>query len=115
MENNEQPIVEAKPEVTGNAKAYSILAYISILWLIGLLASPEKDLPFVKNHVNNGIILTIISAVSMIIAQIPFVGKIISFIISVITLVFAIMGIVKACKEELFKLPVIGDNFTIIK
>ncbi|MBR5732015.1 MAG: hypothetical protein IKX80_01080, partial [Lachnospiraceae bacterium] len=63
MENNTAPNndkrMATEAELQGNAVIYAVLCYICPLWLIGLLASPEKDSAFVKNHVNNGILLTI--------------------------------------------------------
>ena len=58
-ENQTQPQVNTSEQLPQNAKTFSILAYIGLLWLLGLLISPEKTSPFVRNHVNNGITLTI--------------------------------------------------------
>ena len=52
------PIAES-----GNAKTFSILAYISILWLVGMLVSPEKEDPKVKFHVKQGFLAFILYAV----------------------------------------------------
>lgn len=106
MENFESNVVDTTP--VGNDKLFAILSYIGILWLLGLLITPEKDHAFVKNHVNNGIILTIAGIICGII---PVVG----WIASIVVLVFAIMGIVKAATGELFTIPVIGDKIQIIK
>ena len=49
-----------------NVKLYSILAYIGILWIVGLLVK-EKDNKTVKFHVGQGMLLTILSiAISVI-------------------------------------------------
>ena len=45
-------------QIKENIKAYKILSYIGILWLIGLLV-PEKDDRDLKFHVGQGIILSI--------------------------------------------------------
>ena len=124
MENNEQfndPTMTT-PEAegvygapTGSEKAFAILAYFGILWLIGLLKAPEKDVPYVKNHVNNGIILCIVGVASGVVAAIPVVGWIVSMVVGVASLVFAIIGIVKACQNTTYTLPVIGEKFVLIK
>ncbi|MBQ1292983.1 MAG: hypothetical protein IIY21_03010, partial [Clostridiales bacterium] len=54
-------------QLPSNAKLFSILSYVGILWLLGLLISPEKTSPFVRSHVNNGIIISIMECI-------PFVG-----------------------------------------
>ncbi len=87
----------------GNDKLYAILSYISILWLLGLLIEPEKNHAFVKNHVNNGIWLTILSIACSII---PIVG----WIASIAVLVFWVMGLVNACTGKTFTIPVIGEK-----
>jgi len=43
-----------------NRKLFSILSYIGILWLIGLLVQPEKNDPRVRFHVGQGIMLSIL-------------------------------------------------------
>ena len=52
----QQPMVK-----TDNSKTYSILSYIGILWIVGMVAMPEKLNPRVRFHVGQGIILSIVS------------------------------------------------------
>ncbi len=112
MENND---IETKSASSGNAKLYAILSYFGILWLLGLLIEPEKNDPYVKNHVNNGIILCIAGVASGIIGVIPVIGVFIAGILSVVILVFAIMGIIAAASDKEFTMPLIGDKLQIIK
>ena len=103
MENNSNENINVTTddsEIVGNAVAYSILAYIAILWIIGLVASPEKDTAFVKNHVNNGIVLAIIGAITGVVVCIPVLGWIVGVVVGIAQLVFAIMGIVAAAKSS---------------
>ena len=107
--NNQGPVIDNNPQApAGNGKLYAILAYIGIFWLIGLLAEPEKNDPYVKNHVNNGLILFIAGLICLII---PVVG----WLCSIAVLVFAIMGIVYAAQNRLFTIPLIGDKFSLVK
>lgn len=106
MENQQRP--------ADNSKLYSILAYVLILWLVGLFAAPEKDNPFVKDHVNNGIILTIIGFVVSGLGFIPVVGGIIAWLGGIVLLGVAIVGIVMAAQDKPFNIPVISD-FKILK
>ena len=125
MENNEQfndptmmdSSVGSSYEGTpnGTEKAFAVLAYFGLLWLIGLLKAPENESPYVKNHVNNGIVLTIVGVASGIIAAIPVIGWIVSGVVGVASLVFAIIGIVKACQNTTYILPLIGDKFVLVK
>jgi uncharacterized membrane protein len=79
-------------------KTYNILAYIGILWLVGLLSA--KDQPDVRFHVNQGIILSI----ATLFVWIPVLGQILGIGI----IVLAIMGIIAANKGEQKELPIIG-------
>ena len=88
-------------QLPSNAKLFSILSYVGILWLLGLLISPEKTSPFVRSHVNNGIIISIMECI-------PFVGW-------VRGIICAIMGIIAAAKTQYFTIPVIGDKIKIVK
>lgn len=92
-----------------NSVLFAILSYIFILWIPGLVVEPEKNDPFVKAHVNNGIILTIIEVVAGLFAIIPVVGWIISTIIGIAGLVVMILGIVFAAQKQYFNIPVISD------
>ncbi|MBR1797376.1 MAG: hypothetical protein IJ757_05115 [Clostridiales bacterium] len=107
--NNQGPVIDNNPSpASGNAKLFAILSYIGILWLLGLLIEPEKNDPFVKNHVNNGILLSIGCVICGII---PIIG----WLCEIVLLVFAIMGIVAAAQGNQFSMPVVGDKIKIIK
>jgi len=107
-----------------NTKLYSILAYIGILFLVGMIADPQN--PRVKFHVNQGLILFICSIilgigsmiVGIILAFIPVIGPILSLLIGLaiwaFIIGFAIIGIINVTKDEDKRLPVIG-KFDIIK
>lgn len=105
-------------------KVFGILAYIGILFLVPLLAAPDSQ--YAKFHANQGIVLFItdiilgvcIRIISAILAFIPFIGwvmsALISMVIGIFMLVLLILGIVNACSGEPKKLPVIG-GITILK
>ena len=103
-----QTQVNTSEQLPSNAKLFSILAYISVLWLLGLLISPEKTSPFVRSHVNNGIVLCITGAI---LACIPFLG----WFCEIAVVVFMVMGIIAAAKNQYFTLPIIGDKIKIVK
>ena len=103
-----QTQVNTSEQLPSNAKLFSILAYISVLWLLGLLISPEKTSPFVKNHVNNGIVLCITGAI---LACIPFIG----WIAEIAVVIFMVMGIIAAAKTQYYTLPLFLGNFKIVK
>ena len=55
---SQQPFIPAAG--ADNRKTYSIMAYISILWLFGLFCSPEKFDNRVRFNVGQGIIATVV-------------------------------------------------------
>ncbi len=87
------------------AKGTAWLAYVWILWLVPLLAMKEN--PFAKFHSKQGIVLFLYwIAVAIIGGAIPILGWfIIAPVGSIILLIVAIMGIVKALGGEYWKAP----------
>ncbi len=93
----------------------AVLAYLSILVIIPLLVA--KDDPFVKFHVKQGLVLTIIGLLISVLSMgmmiwifFPIVG-----IINLGLLALSIMGIVNVIQGKEQKLPLMGhlaDNFT---
>ncbi len=112
------------PEDVQKNKVFGVLAYFGILFLVPLLAA--KDSAYAKFHANQGLVLFILSLalsivsgiISAILAFIPFTGWIIASLIatavSIVCLIFMILGIVNACSGEAKKLPIIG-NIQILK
>lgn len=95
-EENNNPNVSEGPK--DNTKLYSILAYIGILFLVGLLA--DKENPVVRFHVNQGLIL--------------FLANLILWCVFPVWIVFMVLGIMNAAKGEMKPLPLIG-GIKIIK
>ena len=99
-----------------NNKLYNILAYLGILWIVGLLAAPnETDVRF---HVNQGIVLTIAwvaaGILNTILAFIPILGWLLGFAVIIFVTVLNIIGLVNAIKGEQKVVPIIG-KFKILK
>lgn len=90
-------------------KTTAIFAYVGyfawIFWIIGFFAGDKEGAKF---DLNQGLVLIIISLVGSLVGFIPVVGTIITCVVGIAGLVFAIMGIVNACKEVEKELPLIG-------
>lgn len=120
---NDENKVEQK-----NVKLYSILAYIGILWIVGVLVK-EKDNKTVKFHVGQGMLLTIMSiAISIInrlvivniftttkyILGVPYtavsgLGVLIESALYLAVFVLMVIGIINAANGKEEELPVIGQ------
>lgn len=112
MEQNTQ-FAQQDVEAT---KGLAWLSYIGILFLVPMLVN--KDSQYTKFHVNQGIVLFIFEIVagiaSGILSFIPFIGWMISGLLSLALLVLAILGIVNSLQGNAKPLPVIG-NIVIYK
>ena len=121
MENNDSinKVTDAVNESVNNGVLFAALAYVPFLWLLGLLIEPHKSNAFVKGHVNNGIIITIIGLAAAILGKvlsfIPVLGTLVGIVLGLIFLALMIMGIYKSVKKQAFLLPVIGDSIKIVK
>lgn len=114
----QQPYVQYDPRDVQQTKSIAWLSYLGILFLIPMFV--YKESPYTKFHVNQGIVLCILDVaggvvlgiVSAILWWIPFVGGIISGLLSltfgVFVLVLMILGIINAATGKAAPLPIIG-------
>ena len=96
-----------------------LLAAIAYVWVLGIVTIIcGKEDPFARYHANQGLVLLIANIASVIVGfilgLIPFIGPIVSWIISIALFVFMILGIINAVKGEMKPLPFIG-GIEIIK
>ena len=94
----------------------AVLAYIGILFLVPLLAAPNSQ--YARFHTNQGLVLflfdIVVGILSAVLAFIPFVGLIVSSLLSLGAFVLMILGIVNAATGKANELPLIG-KIRIIK
>lgn len=97
-------------------KVMAVLAYIGILFLVPLLAAPNSQ--YARFHTNQGLVLflfdIVVGILSAVLAFIPFVGLIVSSLLSLGAFVLMILGIVNAATGKANELPLIG-KIRIIK
>ncbi len=92
---------EDKKDVEEN-KIFAVLAYLSVLVLVPLLA--KKESKFAMFHAKQGLVLLVGWIISWILSFV-FIG----FILDIVMIVFSIWGIVNAATGKYAKLPIIGD------
>ena len=85
-----------------NNKLMGILCYLGILWLIPFLTAKES--PFVKYHLNQGLLVLILGILVAVISWIPVIG----WLCGVIVFALAIIGIVNVVNGKAQELPIIG-------
>ena len=107
-----------------NTKLFSVLAYFSVLWLVGLLADPDN--PKVRFHVNQGILLSIFSAayslamtvLNAAFTYLPFLfifTALLSVLGGAAVLALMVWGIVNAAQDKEEPLPILGTLYTFIQ
>lgn len=102
-----------------DAKVTGIVSYISwVGWLVAFLAGDKEGAKF---HLNQSLVLmicmTVLPIISAVAGFIPVVGTVITLIVglcSLVLLVFWVLGLVAAIKEEEKSLPIIG-NIQLLK
>ncbi len=119
LNNTKDSTSEFDPNDIQQNKVMAILAYLSWLVLIPLLAA--KGSKFARYHCNQGIVLAIAEIIAWVIfgilSDIPYVGWIfvvLNSLISLVCLVFTVIGIINAANGKAKELPVIG-KFNILK
>lgn len=94
--------------MNGN-RTLAIVSYITwIGWLVALLAR-EKDDELVRKHLNQALVLNLISTVCTILSRLGTVLSIIAGVIALICFVFWVMGVVRAVQRSVEPLPFIGE------
>ena len=94
-------------------KVMGVLAYLSWLVLVPLLAAPNS--PYARFHANQGLVLAIIEIVCSVVlgmlSWIPFFGWVFGTVLSllgIVALVFSILGIINAVNGRAKELPLVG-------
>lgn len=98
----------------GRAKVFAILAYFNLLFLLGMLIAPEKNNPYVKNHVNNGILNFIAALVFSAIMIVPIIGPIIGGLGDFLVFVSTVIGIIFAVQGKVLNIPFL-DRIKFVK
>lgn len=106
MENNKT----TKTALGISENIESLLCYV-LGWVTGIVFLVlEKENKFVRFHAMQSLTTFLpLFIISMVIGIIPFIGLIISILITPLGLILWILLMYKAFKGERFKLPVVGD------
>lgn len=112
------PEVKVDSEDASKNKAFGILSYLGILWLVGLIAAPDSR--YAKFHANQGlvlflaeiavnIVLAIIAAIFGVIGHgLGVISSLLYFVVELATVGLVVFGIVYSAKGMAKELPFIG-------
>ena len=92
-----------------NAKVEAVAAYITWIGFIIAIIIGDKSDRYVMTHINQALVINIVSILGGVLAAIPLLGGMIGWLVSVAVCVFAIMGIGRAAAGSDEPLPIIGD------
>lgn len=102
---------EIKKEHIEEGKSIAWLSYLGILLLIPLII--QKDNPYTKFHVKQGLALLIawiiLYIIAIIFSFIPLLRSLLFLAVWIFFLVLAIIGIINALQGKIQKLPLIGE------
>lgn len=88
-------------------KVTGILAYITIIgWIIAYAAGDREGAKF---HLNQGLVIAIAAIANNILALIPIIGTLASFVISIFLLVCIVLGIIAAAQDQEKQVPILGS------
>lgn len=84
-------------------KIYAAVGYIWILCFVPLLL--KKDSAFCQFHGKQALVLFVLEVIGSVVFWIPFFG----WLLFILILVLAILGVIKSMQGEYYKLPIVND------
>jgi uncharacterized membrane protein len=95
--------------MNGNNKTAAIVSYITWIGFLIALCIGDRSDRYVSHHLNQALVLNILSIVGGVLEVIPVIGSIAAGIVSLGVLVFWVMGIYRAATGSTEPLPLVGD------
>jgi uncharacterized membrane protein len=92
-----------------NSNVIAAISYLTWIGFIVALLIRDRGDDFTAMHMNQALVLNIISIIGGILAAVPLIGGIASGIIGLVTFVLACMGIYRAATWSNEPLPIVGD------
>ncbi len=94
--------------LSSDEKGLSVLAYISILFIIPLLAKPDSR--YCRFHANQGLVLFLLgNLVTFALRLVPFGHGVLAWAWGLFSFVLMIIGIINAAQGNTKELPLIGS------
>lgn len=90
-------------------KTAAIAGYITWIGFIIAICIGDRSDRYVAHHLNQALVLNIISVIGGVLGVIPIIGNMASGVVSVAVLVFWVIGIYRAAIGSTEPLPLIGD------
>ncbi len=95
--------------MNGNSKLVGVISYITwIGWIVAFFMRDKSD-DFVRQHINQALILNIVSVISGAVGRLGGIFSLASGFVGLVILVLLVLGIYRAATGDKTPLPVIGD------
>ena len=104
---------DEKIEQSKDLRILAAIGYFWILCLLPLLGKRESS--FAQHHGKQGLVITIVSFVIMLIWWVPFIGWVIGFFGIIGLLILTVTGIQNAMQGKYWEMPVLGKYARQIK
>ena len=95
--------------MNNNNKTAAVVSYITWIGFIVAICIGDRSDRYVSHHLNQALVLNILSLVGGVLKVIPLVGNIAAGLVSVVVLIFWVIGIYRAATGSTEPLPFIGD------
>lgn len=92
-----------------NKNLIAAISYITWIGFIIAIVTGDRNDRFVAHHLNQALVIDIISVVSGVLVVVPVLGAMIAAVVNLAVIVFDIMGAVSAFSGNMISLPVVGD------
>lgn len=93
----------------GKNKTAAIASYITWIGFIIAICIGDRSDRYVSHHLNQALVLNIASVVGGVLKVIPLIGNMAAGLVSMLVLVFWVIGIYRAAIGSTEPLPFIGD------
>ena len=90
-------------------KTAAIISYITWIGFIIAFCIADRSDRFTAHHLNQALVLNILSVVGGVLRVIPLIGNMAAGLVELVVLVFWVIGIYRAATGSMQPLPFIGD------
>ncbi|MDO4518421.1 MAG: hypothetical protein Q4B78_04355 [Bacillota bacterium] len=92
-----------------NSNAVAIIAYITWIGFIVALFIREEGDDFTRLHLNQALVLNLLSTFAGILTIIPLLGSLVYSLVAIVTFVFWVIGLYRAITWNDKPLPFVGE------
>lgn len=85
------------------------ISYITWIGFIIAIVTGDRSDRFVAHHLNQALVIDIVSVVSGVLVVIPILGAMVAGVVNIAVFVFDIIGAINAFRGNMIELPFVSD------